>query len=1162
MKNFRKIFLAFAFLFAIFALTACEGTEGIQGPAGPQGVQGPAGPTGPQGPSGPTGPQGMTGPQGPMGPEGRPGADGREVEIRVNDDYIQWRYVGESAWLPVISLEALEGEDGVDGRETELAVVDGELFWRYVGQEQWTLLADLMELLTVVEPDPEPIVGIIQIEQKLVIPTAGDDILRLVLADRTLDLNANVFLYNSRNQFLEFGDVDVFADLTAGGRVTDVMVNAAGEIVSLRYLSSNTDIRRTSAGIAVGAQVRIPYGETVDYVLSRIGQSPANEQPQSYQIQGRHKVSSTSNWTSWANINSGALGNPARFDEEFRLRVTAEDGSTELYDIVFYTDQQTVLSLIPTYNPAIHPFVEIDGHTIRVETEVTEAELLAVLFTARNPRHQADNTIEVFNSEFEDKNQTFLFTGDKVLVTSDWATPAASRTRLYVIEVVPSNNTVLVSDDKDVMTVGTNVLNFVWNADLNTVIAEVGARTANGKEFTWELLFKGEEIDLTDEIVTGQDINDDDILEQIGNVRIRDIKALGSLALVITAEDGTTTASYTFVERPSRSKAIEFIAELPFGAAFNVNESTKEIELPYALLTADLAGLLVKSDESPLGSLVITNADGNPKSNPRFFTGDKVRVSAADGTVPADVYTVVVNIDIDDTNLWLVENPVVTDIAGLNLSVLPEPARGTNTTLAMLMNDLYLAGRYQTARAYWVNEDSDKVYVTNMNTVLHSHFISTTLPFENDIPNLWIEVTALDGVSVENYQVTLDYDTSTILEVKDDVDYIVSIVGSVITVHAELGINQPVRVRDLVDGLDLGFQTITLQRSSTGGNVGLTTTTALTSSTFYDQATGDVDLQVTVSAQDDRMIAAVDNEAVYTIVIELNTATTPDTVANPAVIEQVVGGFIDAKPEVIIPTGYRATTVNDVLADLDLLENFQTARVVRTSTGAVVSGSTLNQPLSNFIVAGVVDLTVEVSSQEVRLITAVTTVGEFEINLMTKLSDTAVYDVPGQSVYTIGFGGNIEVDFGTTIAQLLGAIDANEAYQRISVVTNEYVARTSGALATGNLLKVVAQDGTIEYHVIEVGPAPAPLPSGDVSLDASKYDLIVSVDGLYIVIIEGTEVAELIAELEDVTARGYTLHNSEFDLKTEDDIFTYDILRVEAANGTVAFYRVIELVKE
>ncbi len=56
--------------------------------------------------------QGMTGVQGLPGEKG---ADGRQIELRVEDGYIQWHYVGDENWINLISLEEIKGDIGVTG---------------------------------------------------------------------------------------------------------------------------------------------------------------------------------------------------------------------------------------------------------------------------------------------------------------------------------------------------------------------------------------------------------------------------------------------------------------------------------------------------------------------------------------------------------------------------------------------------------------------------------------------------------------------------------------------------------------------------------------------------------------------------------------------------------------------------------------------------------------------------------------------------------------------------------------------------------------------------------------------------------------------------------------------------------------------------------------
>lgn len=49
------------------------------------------------------------------GGNGTPGADGREVELRKGSTHLEWRYVGDSNWTQLVSLDELSGRDGQDG---------------------------------------------------------------------------------------------------------------------------------------------------------------------------------------------------------------------------------------------------------------------------------------------------------------------------------------------------------------------------------------------------------------------------------------------------------------------------------------------------------------------------------------------------------------------------------------------------------------------------------------------------------------------------------------------------------------------------------------------------------------------------------------------------------------------------------------------------------------------------------------------------------------------------------------------------------------------------------------------------------------------------------------------------------------------------------------
>ena len=83
------------------------------------------------------------------GADGQDGADGREVQFQVADGYIQWKYDTESDWQNLIALSELtgaDGQDGADGREVQFQVADGYIQWKYDTDSDWQNLIALSEL--------------------------------------------------------------------------------------------------------------------------------------------------------------------------------------------------------------------------------------------------------------------------------------------------------------------------------------------------------------------------------------------------------------------------------------------------------------------------------------------------------------------------------------------------------------------------------------------------------------------------------------------------------------------------------------------------------------------------------------------------------------------------------------------------------------------------------------------------------------------------------------------------------------------------------------------------------------------------------------------------------------------------------------------------------
>jgi len=88
--------------------------------------------------------------------QGDEGTDGKEVEFRKTTTHIQWRYVDanqseEQGWTNLIALSELQGNEGTDGKEVEFRKTTNHIQWRYVDANQseeqgWTNLITIEEL--------------------------------------------------------------------------------------------------------------------------------------------------------------------------------------------------------------------------------------------------------------------------------------------------------------------------------------------------------------------------------------------------------------------------------------------------------------------------------------------------------------------------------------------------------------------------------------------------------------------------------------------------------------------------------------------------------------------------------------------------------------------------------------------------------------------------------------------------------------------------------------------------------------------------------------------------------------------------------------------------------------------------------------------------------
>ena len=94
-----------------------NGENGAPGKDGLNGQNGIDGKNGANGKDGKDGVNGVNGRDGAKGDKGDRGTDGREIELRKDSLYIQWRYKGDSSWNNLIAYSDLKGDKGDAGAQ-------------------------------------------------------------------------------------------------------------------------------------------------------------------------------------------------------------------------------------------------------------------------------------------------------------------------------------------------------------------------------------------------------------------------------------------------------------------------------------------------------------------------------------------------------------------------------------------------------------------------------------------------------------------------------------------------------------------------------------------------------------------------------------------------------------------------------------------------------------------------------------------------------------------------------------------------------------------------------------------------------------------------------------------------------------------------------------
>jgi len=1150
----KRIIMFFVLLVTLFTLAACAGEPGDQGPKGDQGIQGIQGPIGPQGPTGPQGPAGE------QGEQGLPGEDGREVEFQLSSTHIQYRYVGSAAWMDLIPLSSLTGpqgpigltgQDGKDGDEVLLQLTDTHLQWKYVGAAEWTNLLTLSSLigetgksayeayveaypgytadeatwlfelannelrvvLTVVysngyvdlvnyvkgqpigastydvpwfldaaytqaadshymsadttvyidKAHPAVPVEVTGVHEILTIDQLGTAY-RLVMVDGTvLELDPQVRLYNAKGQFMAT-TIGTILDLDGGGAsallnnndiVTDVVVEL-GKVVSLRFASDSVDVATKATSIVtavdnVGNVVSVIYGTTVAQVLENIQPLAANDtRVQAYRV----KLASTGATVASGNINAGTQ----------RLEVTAEDGSKQDFTFVIGLNPDTTLKLAT--NPAWQ-LVAISNSP--KEVWVRPGTLAIDILTSLTDSNTSfDPDFYYVNSEgiFTTSNKAgVLVSGDK-LVVSDLPSYTA---QVYYVRVVESANTDLkkaTGAGPEIVSVNntTGIITVQWDTtlvDLQAALAADLLEPVDGADpASIQLKYDGK----TDLVAAG------------APTLVRGQTSTKFFELSVKSQDETVTRTYKFAIEASKSTDVAVKA----GSGHLVLDVTltpddEEVFVRFDLNVAQLIGAL-ESDDTSVQTYLVKNSEGSTKvGTAKLFLGDKLVVTSAFGGTPKEYLVTVDNKWSEAILLGEVASPKVLDvITATQIIVYPQYVVGTsyaNTTIDTVLADLDFSIYAQTYRL-------EKIVDSTTLTISQAR----ALPLDE----VKVVVIAQDGISEQDKEIVVNaMDDQANFNLVTDPKVVLSVVGTDVTVAKQTGNFVNTTIDSVLADLDLAleFNTYALYNSTTSAVITLNTARSLALS----------DVQIQIIPQDPAMVAFAE---LYDILIDESSKTSITEIDNAKVYVGTVayqgpytGALADVaweiqiNPQYIESGTYRDVTVQIILADIDLLPDFQqskTAVMLNTAGDAFVNFSST---------ASLNDLFIRITAQD-------GTIEVFKVSILDR-SDVTLYSIDDTTVVNDHptLANSVLVEYGTTVAELMAALDLEAEFQKAAVYQNDGTTAKAGSamLADFNILRITAQDSTTavpkyaDYYIF-VDDAPV-VHSRD--LKSSSTDVIV-----------------------------------------------------------------------
>ena len=806
---------------------------------------------------------------------------------------------------------------------------------------------------------------------------------------------------------------------------------------------------------------------------------------------------------------------------------------------------------VPTQDTSLagSPIIAIDNtaKTVTVVGDAEPADLVARLYNNTGSAYYpySTSTIAITNSEEVTKTNTVFNTGDKVIVTA-----LGGAKQVYSIIVSDSDRVIKANSVISYETSSSVNLQVNWGTTIQAMLAAL--ELTDGTEFDYELEVNTGTQSVPVFVEYSEYLAEED--EPVTDVKVLKSTMNNAFRLTVEAQDGIPQVYYVNA-KPSTSLAFEVkVGSTHLVTA--IDHTAKTINVQNGASITDLTGALKSVDGSVQGYTVVSQS-----GSANVFTGDKLTVTSASGATTQ--YIIALNPQLSTSTLELKANANVVQVSGSTLFVKPQipqltlnsGANYSTTSLATIISNL----------DFMKNRQDYRTYTTTAWTAAQATFnpkVASTIPANSspdaNLENNVVVVISQDKNSYQVYSIDVtDNNTTFVPTIIEDPVYVKSV-----QVTTQPVVGTP------------GAGTITAWQQPFGE---LAATPALIAAELnfvdafmrYSTAT-----TITVTSQSGLSV-------VYTIVYDKAADTTLSLKSTtnfvPAYVESLGVGNIVYKPQFVSGSSYVTLNLYNLVSyyatDFEIFSYYTpTVRLVYQKTDgtyvAITTAVNSDATLDSFATTNSIDATEKAALKNltsnrifVEVVAQNTTtkayypvsVGALKTStvLAAKANLTPIFEVQGTIIYV---GAN------TTITAMKANLDVATNWQTVTYLLNSgnAIATDATVLVDYNVIRVVAQDGTIaEYTVRVVSPntvaakvastAANSLQVASITIPGTTWPASIDVTN-WKTNSDSTKVyltaAEFLALLDTTGSRSYSLTTSEGLAKTSTQLFTGDILTV------------------